>query len=214
MAAKESWLIAVWKFVLWAVEKFVEIAHFCLDKLLAEDVHFELPAALLIFLLTMFMIGSGCWSASIAISRRHSGWLHFLIGAFLPGVYPVVIMFTMGLKGERQRKKKMLVERQAQASAAEEKKKVLELQGVLPEEVVEEEDTDKFNARYFTKIARDAEGNKAGPWKVVFAGHEVVVQEVQEVQEDFVLVLMDGSEGANQKLRIPYTKIESWRDYY
>ncbi|MFA6930140.1 MAG: hypothetical protein WCT05_07415 [Lentisphaeria bacterium] len=214
MAAKEGWLLAVWKFVLWAVEKFIDIAHFCLEKLLAENVHFELPAALLIFLLTMIMIGSGCWSASIALSRRHSGWLHFLIGAFLPGVYPLVIMFTMGLKGERQRKKKMAAERQAQECAAEEKKKVLELQGVSLEEVVEAEDAEQFNARYFAKIARDAGGNKAGPWKVIFAGHEVVVQEILEAQEDFVLVLMDGSEGTNQKLRIPYTKIESWRDYY
>lgn len=215
MIEKESWLRAVWAFVLWLGDKFMVIARFCLEKLLAEDVSFKFPAAVLLLLISTILIGSGCWAASIALSRRHSGWLHFLLGAFLPGGYPLIIMFAMGLKGERQRKKKMAAERLAREKEEEEKRRVLELQGLQEQaEQKEEEPEDAFNARYFEKIARDADGNKAGPWKVSFAGSEIVVQEILDVQADFVLVEMTGREDKNEKIRIPYSKIESWHDYY
>lgn len=215
MIEKESWLRAVWAFVLWLCDRFVAIAEFCLHKLLAEEVSFNFPAAVVLLLVTTTMIGSGCWAASIASSRRHSGWLHFLLGAFLPGIYPLLIMFAMGLKGERQRKKKMAAERLAREKEEAERRRVLELQGLQEQaEQKKEEPEDAFNAHYFEKIARDADGNKAGPWKVAFAGSDIVVQEILDVQEDFVLVEMSGREDKSEKIRIPYSKIESWRDYY
>ncbi len=214
MIEKESWLRAVWAFVLWLGDKFVSIAQFCLEKLLAEDVSFNFPAAFLLLLLTTILIGSGCWAASIASSRRYSGWLHFLPGFFLPGIYPLVIMFVMGLSGERLRKKKMVAERLAREKEEAEKRRVLELQGAEQQEASVEASESSFNLRYFERIARDTDGNKAGPWKVVFSGVDIVVQEILDVQADFVLVEMTGREGQTEKLRIPYSKIEFWGDYY
>jgi len=211
---KERWLQEVWAFVVWLAGKFVAIAQFCLGKLLAENVSFNFLAAVLLVLATTILIGSGCWAASIALSRRHSGWLHFLLGALMPGLYPLVIMFAMGLKGERQRKKQMAAERLAREKEAEEKRLIMEIQGIQPQEAPIEEDEGKFNAQYFERIARDADGNKAGPWKVNFAGSDIVVQEILDVQADFVLVEMIGREGTHEKIRIPYSKVESWRDYY
>jgi hypothetical protein len=214
MGNKENWLRAVGKFLLWLGEKVVDISRFCLGKLLAEDVSFNFQTAFLLLLVSTIMIGSGSWAASIALSRRHSGWLHFLLGALMPGVYPFVLMFTMGLKGERERKKKIESERLEQEKEEEERQRVRGLLRMQEgEETDAEEDEDSFNARYFERIARDAEGNKAGPWKVVFAGMDIIVQEIIEVQEDFVLVIMSGREGKNEKLRIPYSKIGSWEDY-
>ena len=215
MGNKENWLRAVGNFLLWLGERIVDISRFCLGKLLAEDVSFNFQAAFLLLLVSTIMIGSGSWAASIALSRRHSGWLHFLLGALMPGVYPFVLMFTLGLKGERERKKKIESERLEQEKDAEERQRVRDLLGIEEKEAEQtaEELEDSFNARYFERIARDEDGNKAGPWKAVFAGMDIMVQEIIEVQEDFVLVVMGGREGKNEKLRIPYSKIDSWEDY-
>jgi hypothetical protein len=214
LSDKERWLQQVWAFLVWLGGKFMAIARFCLEKLLAENVSFNFPAAVLLVLATTILIGSGCWAASIALSRRHSGWLHFLLGALMPGIYPLVIMFAMGLKGERKRKKQRAAERRAREKEEEEKRLVMEIQGIQPQEEPVEEDEGEFNAQYFERIARDASGNKAGPWKVNFAGADIIVQEILDVQADFVLVEMTGREGTNEKMRIPYSKVESWRDYY
>ena len=120
--------------LVWLGGKFMAIARFCLEKLLAENVSFNFPAAVLLVLATTILIGSGCWAASIALSRRHSGWLHFLLGALMPGIYPLVIMFAMGLKGERKRKKQRAAERRAREKEEEEKRLVMEIQGIQPQE--------------------------------------------------------------------------------
>ncbi len=210
MANKEDWLRAVWNFTLWLWDKIGEFAHYCFDKLLAEEVHFSFMGGFFLFAISTLMIGSGCWAASIAISRRHNGKLHFLLGALIPLLYPFIIMFAMGLKGEGERRKLLEEEQKAKDLAAAEKQKVLEIQkGGVKAEVIE---TSEFNVEFFKKIARDAEGDKAGPWKVVFAGNEIKVLEILEAHPDLVLVEMLGREDTKEKIRIPYNRIDSWQD--
>ncbi|MDD3694484.1 MAG: hypothetical protein PHG44_00775 [Lentisphaeria bacterium] len=216
MINKEGWIRAVWQFLVWFAGKFMDFAHFCLDKLLAENVVFEFDKALFIVLFSTLLIGSGCWAASIAISRRHSGPLHFVLGAMFPLIYPFIIMFCMELHGEGSRRRKLEEEKRQKELAEEEKQRVLEIQGLREKKEEGQSSEDKqqpsFNKSYFEDIARDESGQKAGPWKVGFGGNDIVVQQILEVQDSLLLVELSGREGKNEKLRIPFNRIDYWKE--
>ena len=97
---RESWLRTAWAIIVKIAEFIAKLARAGLEILGAEQVEFNPVYGGAMLLVFTVMLGSGCWAASIALSRRHSGWLHFLLGFFLPGLYPVVILFAMNLKGE------------------------------------------------------------------------------------------------------------------
>ena len=52
--------------------------------------------------LVLFLLGSACWVASIAASRRHNAVVHFILGLLFPWVYPIIILFAMDIKGAKQ----------------------------------------------------------------------------------------------------------------
>ncbi|NMA41934.1 MAG: hypothetical protein GX946_00970 [Oligosphaeraceae bacterium] len=220
MAEREGWLKVAWQFLVWCAGKAMEFIHFCLDKLLAEKVTFDFGVAASIILITTLLIGSGCWAASIAISRRHSGLLHFVLGLVFPIIHPFTIMFGMDLHGERARRKKLAAEQRKREQAEVEKQRMLEIQGAhKTEEQGEEstEDTEKkkrFDKAYFERIARDKSGENAGPWQVGFGDDDIIVQQILEVQDNLLLVEVTGREGKNEKLRIPYNRIDYWTNYY
>ena len=52
----------------------------------------------------LFFFGSACWATSIASMRRHPPIIHFLLGLVLPWAYPIYILFTMDIYGEKERR--------------------------------------------------------------------------------------------------------------
>ncbi len=210
---RESWLRTAWAIIVEIAEFIVKLAQAGLKILGAEQVEFNPAYGSLMLLVFTVMLGSGCWAASIALSRRHSGWLHFLLGFFLPVLYPVVILFAMNLKGESKRRKHLAAKNRQKEEQEIERQKMFELQGIGPSEPEQAEVEEKvWNQRYFERLAITDTGTPAGPWNVVVAGHAFVVLQILEAQESVVLVETGGREGGTQKLRIPYSKIESWQD--
>lgn len=210
---KESWLRTAWAIIVKIAEFIVSISQAGLEKLGAEQVAFEPVSGVVMLLVFTFMLGSGCWAASIALARRHAGWLHFLLGFFLPLVYPCVILFAMNLKGESQRRKRLEEDRRKKEQQEIERRKMLELQGAVQSEQEQSGSEEKvWNQRYFERLARTDSGEPAGPWDVVVAGNSFVVLQILDPQESVVLVETSGREGGTQKLRIPYSKIESWQE--
>ena len=68
----------------------------------------------------------------------------------------------------------------------------------------------RWTPQYFNSIARDSEGRNAGPWKAMISGTEVIVLEIIEAEENLVYVVFKGYNDEPSKMRIPYSKVESW----
>jgi hypothetical protein len=159
---------------------------------------------------------SGCWASSIASSRRHSPLLHFFLGLCAPFVYPLLILFAMDIRGARERGRKQEAAKAKDQQVEEEKRRVAEMVG---RELTEMPDgqpgqaepeapaPEVFNAEYFTRIARDEQGNFTGPWRVVFGSNEVRVLRILEPLAEVVSVEIEARDGAKAKFRIPYARI-------
>jgi hypothetical protein len=170
--------------------------------------------ALLLGVIALWLL-SGCWASSIASSRRHSPVLHFFLGMCAPFGYPLFILFAMDIKGAKERERKHQAAKEKDQAVEDEKRRVAEMVGreltetpdapaAPPEPVVVEK---VFNAEYFTGIARDEQGNFAGPWRVVFGGSEVKVLRILEPLPEVVSVEIETRDGGKAKFRIPYARI-------
>ena len=74
----------------------------------------------------LFFFGSACWATSIASMRRHPPILHFLLGLVIPWAYPIYILFTMDIYGEKERREaeqEMIAQKEAEE---EEKRRIQE----------------------------------------------------------------------------------------
>ncbi len=180
------------------------------------QLEFDLGTWLTIILVILFLLGSACWAASIAASRRHPIWMHFVLGFVVPWIYPIIILFKMDIYGEAERKRAEQEALQKKAEAEAEKQRIQEQLG---KQVALEEDESgiegkQWNQKYFDKIGRDEEGRNAGPWKAVISGNEIIVLEILETEPELVYVVFKDFKGAPKKMRIPYAKIESWNKTY
>lgn len=167
--------------------------------------------ALVLALGLTFLLGSACWAASIAQARRHSVWLHFVLGLLLPWLYPLVILFAMGIKGERE----MLAKREAEKRAREEREAERQRNIALnaPVEAGDEDDGGQaWKRSYFERIARDRDGKPAGPWDVQFNGAVLRIARIIEAQDELVLVEQVDARGQASRMRLPYAKIEAWNN--
>ncbi len=173
----------------------------------------------MVLALTLWL-GSGCWASSIASSRRHSAALHFILGLAVPWVYPLVIVFAMDIKGARARQRQQRDAAARDAAKDDERRRVAEMVGREPaaaaagaEAAAGDLDADAddepqvFDKAYFESIARDDQGNPAGPWRVVFGDNEVKVLRILEPLPEVVSVEIAGRAGAPAKFRIPYARI-------
>ena len=167
--------------------------------------------AFLIMLIILFFVGSACWAASIAASRRYMQIPHFIIGLLLPWIYPAVILFALDIKGH----KKMILaaeqeQREKAAAEAEHQKNIaLNTEGQQAEETI---DDNGFNQAKFMALARNVDGNNPGPWNVVFSGNTMHVVKILEVLPELVSVSVQGDDGKIFTMRIPYAKMESWEN--
>ncbi|NLF16185.1 MAG: hypothetical protein GX595_02865 [Lentisphaerae bacterium] len=179
--------------------------------------------AAILLALTLWL-GSGCWASSIASSRRHSAVLSFILGLAVPWVYPLVIVFAMDIKGARARQRQQRDAAARDAAKDDERRRVAELIGREPAEATPgmaagagaepavgdlgaDEEPQVFDKAYFESIARDDQGNPAGPWRVVFGDNEVKVLRILEPLPEVVSVEIAGRDGAPAKFRIPYARI-------
>ena len=136
------------------LQAFLSLIAFFAESTAAAGIRADpfLLAAILIVLTVWY--GSGAWAASIAGSRRHSGLLHFILGAMLPVVYPVVILFAMDVKGARERAEELRLAEEKTKAEEEEKRRIAEMLGrqAAPEPGTEATAEVVFDAAYFERI--------------------------------------------------------------
>lgn len=160
-----------------------------------------------IALLVVFFLGSAFWAVSIASCRRHNPHVAFLFGLVLPWFFPLLILFTLDVKGERARRreeaKKRKEREEVSARQAEEERRTAE-------EALANDFRAKWTQSYFEKLARKADGSPAGPFAVEFAGQELRVEQIVEVQPTLVQVEFKDAQGDMQRMRIPFAKIDRW----
>lgn len=147
------------------------------------------------------LVGSGCWAGGIAEMRRHPMKRHFILGFLVPGVYPIFIMFTMDVKGAKERERAWKEKQEKEAAARR-----------LTTEVVEgaqqvEAPQTPFDLAYFKEIALDKDGNPTGPWLITFGDTETTAQRIVETLPSAVVVQVLAEDGKAQTIRIPYAKI-------
>ncbi|MCK4982093.1 MAG: hypothetical protein KAS17_04165 [Victivallaceae bacterium] len=85
-----SYLLDAWETV-------VDFAMMAVYARVVPDWHFILQA----FLIAAFFLGSAFLSATIAESRRHKMKFHFLLGLFIPYIYPLVMALRMKTAQEK-----------------------------------------------------------------------------------------------------------------
>lgn len=203
-------LLGLWQALL-------SVVHFFADRTSKAGIEIDfLIIAILLTVIGIWLL-SACWASSIASSRRHSPILHFVLGFVAPIGYPLFILFAMDIKGAKDRERKL---QEALAKGQEEeneKRRVADLVGreltetpdqpADAEAEAEAEEKVVFNTEYFTRIARDEQGNYAGPWRVVFGGSEVKVLRILEPLAEVVSVEIETRDGGKAKFRIPYARI-------
>ena len=202
------------------------------------DVDCDFGVTLILAILVLFFLGSACWSASIAACRRHNAFIHFIIGLALPWIYPIFILFAMDIKGAKAMKKALALHDAddeqalgARISALADELPVLRARAAKCEELeaaeaerqkaiqinsgenaAEETPESEWNQNRFEKMSRNADGSLAGPWNVVYGGRQVKVIHIIEAFPEMVSVEFDDGKGNTLKIRIPYSKIESWEN--
>ena len=175
----------------------------------ATDVEYDVGVAILIAVVIVVLLGSACWAASIAKCRRYNPVPHFILGIFIPWLYPLIILFALDIKGVKEMRAKAEQERLAKEAEEAERQKNIALN--MKETVQEEEETGWTQA-HFEKIARSEDGTEAGPWVVSYGGNTIRVLRILEALPEVVNVEFEGEKGATMKIRIPYAKIESWEN--
>ena len=198
----------------WLGEMFKALWKFCLHyakETEKADLVVEPSTVFLIAGAILFFFGSACWAASIAQARRHNPWVYFVIGLLIPWVAPVLMLFAMDLKGNREMKSAL-----ANIEAQERKEKERAEQERQEEERKEKEAGQEraktWGPEYFNAIARKENGDYAGPWDVAYKGRFVHVLRILEVLPEVVSVEISAAHGETSKIRIPYTTLESWED--
>lgn len=203
--AVKAFVINCWE---WLIAK---IKWFSKETVKAE-IDADFGVTVFLALLILFVLGSAFWSASIAASRRHRQIPHFVLGLLFPWVYPLIILFKMGIKGEKEALAKMAEKEAAAKEREDEKKKNIELntggeaasEAAAPEESV-------WTQKHFAEIARKPDGTPAGPWEVTYAGGiHVHVTQIIEALPQVVHVEFTDDKGKAVRMRIPYARIESW----
>ncbi len=154
-------------------------------------------------------ICSASLAGTVAGMRERSIILHGFIGMLLPLVYPALLLFTLDIKGARDRAKARIAEEKRQALEEEERLLARGLINGGGEEDDIEEERSQFNSEYFTQIARNAEGELTGPWAITFGGNEIIAERIVDQLDEVVVVEIRVSEEEVSRIRIPYAKITS-----
>lgn len=193
-------LLGIWQAIL-------SLVHYFAQQTAGAGIEADPFLIVPMLLLLTFLLGSAAWASSIASSRRHSPWLHFLIGLFVPYLYPCVILFAMDIRGAKTRQSEQQKVEEQKLAEEEEKQHIAELLGREETGVEPEPEVQVFDAEYFERIARDEQGNPTGPWQVTFGTNRVKVLRILEPLADVVAVEIEGRDGAPQRFRIPYSRI-------
>jgi len=194
-----SIISAFWGIIQYFIDKTVEAG-------VAPD---PLVVIAIVVILTVWM-ASGAFAGTIAGMRERSIILHGFIGMLLPYIWPIVLVFALDVKGAKGRAKTRVKEEEAKLADEEEQRRMQGLTDTASDEDDDiEEERSQFNSEYFSRIARDENGEMSGPWAITFGGNEIIADHIVEHLDEVVVVEVRSSEEEMSRIRIPYSRITS-----
>lgn len=164
-------------------------------------------------LLALLAVGSGAMAASWAEERHRAPLGHFLLGLGIPVLYPLLVRFVFGMKGEKGKRRKKEKEYQRENGAPPVGlPPATQATGdlALVDEASLSKD-DPFDEAYFRRVWRDNAGNHRGPFLLVVGDHDLRVERIVEVLPHCIVCETGGGSGT-QKLRVPYAKVVSCKE--
>ena len=190
---------------------------------LSEESNFTSVAML--FIVFLVLLGSASISSSVAESKRRNPYVSFIGGLCVPFVFPMIALFMP--------KRKIKTAEDQISEAAEDEEDHFEeglppierapkstdratYLGDGPEYVSIDEGTASssavFTQQYFKGVMKDELGNFRGPFSMVVDGLELRVERIIDAMDDVISIETINADGKQQKLRLPYKKIESCRE--
>lgn len=137
-------------------------------------------------IIIIIVLASAFWSAQLAEMDRKKRFTHFLVGLFIPWIYPLIIYKTI-----------------TTSSKSADDTNIVEQK----EEVTENEKT----AKLFARIAIDENGELQGPFIFNLTDNTALkVKHITEVKDSLIVVEAITSAGERQKLRVPFSYIKSY----
>jgi hypothetical protein len=197
-----EYLIVAWE---WLIDK----AQYFAGETSEADITVS-PAVLIgwLIFLTICML-SAFWAASIAASRKHGILQHVLLGAVAPIAYPAFILFTLDVKGAKEREQaKLEAEEKAKAEAAEEERLAEMMGRSADEDAGAEAEPETYDREYFKNISRNESGQLTGPWLITYKNQTVCALSIVECLEEVLVVEIETPSGERQRIRIRYVLIE------
>ena len=196
----------------------------------------DLAVLLILAIIGAVIIGSGFYSAALAEQKEHNRLVHFIIGVLVPWLYPVFIYGSkpVGKKGRKPQqqaaapKKEEPIEsavahQEEETEGMAEKPASVELteshssRRMSRKEVIESLTTHhgvtdiEFTQRTFTTIAAEKFGNSAGPYYFKLVdGNVLTVKSISEMLPNMLVVDISTGDGQTRKLRLHYSKIQSF----
>ena len=155
---------------------------------------------------------SGSYSASIGETRLRRPWVHFLIGLFLPVIYPIIALFKLPTYTGFSH----LEKRKDDYTKGEGPPPVEIAPAILdnaPPALVSPDMLEKshvaFDQNYFKKIAIDTAGNYRGPFLLTISDEKLKAERIIDPLPHVLLVEFISADGKLQNIRIPYKNIQA-----
>lgn len=165
-------------------------------------------------MLIAFLLGSPFAAATMAELRGKKRFFHFMLGLFLPWIYPVYMFIRLIKEPAKE------IHVKQNETLADDEKNVL---GEVPESHLKYEYEDGKEApsidnapvmeqKYFARIASDEAGNPLGPYVLeLYDGRIVEVSRIADALPNVVILeVVEG--GRSNTIRLPYAKIKICRE--
>jgi hypothetical protein len=166
------------------------------------------------------IITSGGFAAAIAERRNRGPLRHFALGCLAPVIYPLMIQATLkhytGESSSRRREADQdegfqRVEGAPPPGGPPVLSPTSDAPPVIDEEILGQPRI-QFDESFFRQMTYDAKGGFRGPFEFIVNGTQVKVERIVEVLESVVVVENVNADGKPQRLRIPYSKVESCKE--
>lgn len=145
------------------------------------------------FLLSAVIVGSGAFASSIAESRIRGRDFHFFLGMLIPVVYPIIILVSLPRKEFKK----------------EEVKTMDQIKEFTEEKSGEFDLSSSLNYDFFQGAMFDETGNPRGPFIMSVDNVELRVERIAEVLPKIVVLETVNSDGKQQTMRLPFSRISS-----
>lgn len=163
------------------------------------------------------VVGSAAFASSIAESRLRSRNLHFLIGMFIPVIYPALAFVALPRRKYHRKGDDDIYD--LGAGKRSDGAPPPDGPALPPKQVADKGDSlsgsalpTSYDDIFFKGLLFDEGGNARGPFILTIDDVEVRIERILDAMPEVAVLETMNSDGKQQTLRIPYTRINGCRE--